>query len=500
VGDRLLRTHPYIDGRTRTTAVKETDDTRLGRVVGPLAAARPGLTGIHALANGRDAFAARMLLARSAEVSLDVQYYIWRDDTTGTLLLEALREAAERGVRVRLLLDDNPTSGLDGTLGALDAHPNIEVRLFNPFVIRSPRILGFLTDFGRLNRRMHNKSFTADNRATIVGGRNIGDEYFDASEEGDLAFSDLDVMAIGAIVGEVSDDFDRYWTSGSSYPADRILPPVRTDELDSLQARAAVVAGSPAANEYMRAVRDSPFVSELLGGRLPLEWARTRMVSDDPAKGLGLASSEALLPRKLLGVIGEPATALDVVSPYVVPTTVGVEAFARLAARGVRVRILANSLESTDVAAVHSGYAKYRKPLLEAGITLYEMRLVSENESGGAGPFGSSASSLHAKTFSVDGEQIFIGSFNFDPRSANLNTELGFVIESTSLARRLTAMFDARLPAIAYQVHLGPSGDVYWPEPSGDGEVTRHDTEPGTTWAQRTAVRILSWLPIERVL
>src|SRR5690606_22151029 len=166
VGVRLLRPLPSLDGRRRTTAVTETNDTRLGRALGPLAAAHPGLTGIHALANGRDAFAARMLLARSAEVSLDVQYYIWRDDTTGTLLFEALHEAAERGVRVRLLLDDNPTSGMDAVLGALDAHPNIEVRLFNPFVIRSPRILGVLTDFGRLNRRMHNKSFTADNRAT----------------------------------------------------------------------------------------------------------------------------------------------------------------------------------------------------------------------------------------------------------------------------------------------------------------------------------------------
>ncbi len=499
---RMLSPLPSLKGRPRTTALADADaaDTRLGRAIDPRAAAHPGLTGIYALPDGRDAFAARMLLARAADRTLDVQYYIWRHDVTGALLFEALREAAERGVRVRLLLDDNPTSGLDDVIAALDAHPNVEVRLFNPFVIRSPRVLGFLTDFRRLNRRMHNKSFTADNRATIVGGRNIGDEYFDAAEAGDLAFSDLDVLAVGAIVPEVSRDFDRYWASGSSHPAGRILPAVPPDRVEDLRGEAAALAGAPAAAAYLRSARASPFAEELLRGRLPLEWAPARLVSDDPAKGLGLARPEALLAQKLREALGDPLTEVDLVSPYFVPTAAGVETFARLAERGVRVRILVNSLESTDVAAVHSGYAKYRRPLLEAGIVLYEMRLVSASEPEVQGPFGSSASSLHAKTFSVDGEQLFIGSFNFDPRSANLNTEMGLVIESTSLAARLTALFDERLPVTAYRVHRAASGDVYWTEQRADGEVVRHGTEPGTTWLQRAAVRILSWLPIEWVL
>jgi putative cardiolipin synthase len=294
---------------------------------------------------------------------------------SGTLLFEALHDAAKRGVRVRLLLDDNNTSGLDRTLAALDAHPNIEVRLFNPFVIRTPRWIGYLTDFSRLNRRMHNKSFTADNQVTLIGGRNIGDEYFDATEG--TVFVDLDVMAVGQVVKDVSNDFDRYWASRSSYPVDRLLAPADPARLAALAARASLIERDPAARAYTNAVRDSPCVHELAEGRLTLEWAATRMVSDDPAKGLGLATPEALLPHKLKAIIGEPATDVELVSAYFVPTAAGVEAFTALAERGVRIRVLTNSLEATDVALVHAGYAKRRKPLLEVGITLYEMQLLS---------------------------------------------------------------------------------------------------------------------------
>lgn len=210
----VLNKLPSLAGRTQSTAIPASGDTRIGRAIGPELAAHPGLTGIHALADARDAFASRMLLADGAEKSLDVQYYIWRHDISGNLLLKALGRAADRGVRVRLLLDDHNTAGLDEVLADLDAHPDIEVRLFNPVGIRRPRLLAYLTDFPRLNRRMHNKSFTADNQASIVGGRNIGDEYFDITP--DVAFVDLDVMAIGPVVRDVSDDFDRYWASESS--------------------------------------------------------------------------------------------------------------------------------------------------------------------------------------------------------------------------------------------------------------------------------------------
>src|ERR1051325_4940138 len=210
---------PSLEGRTTSAVLPDTDETRLGKSIVPLLTAHPGLSGIYSLPNSQDAFAARARLAEVAERTLDLQYYIWEKDMTGTLLFDALRAAADRGVRVRLLLDDNNTSGLDPTLAALDAHPNIEVRLFNPFVIRRARI-GYVTDLFRANRRMHNKSFTADNQVTIIGGRNIGDEYFGAAE-GSL-FVDLDVMAVGPIVREVSNDFDRYWASASSYPLERI--------------------------------------------------------------------------------------------------------------------------------------------------------------------------------------------------------------------------------------------------------------------------------------
>src|SRR5690606_28033429 len=223
---------PSLERRPVSRALTDTADTRLGRAVATQTAERPGLTGVYPLNDGPDAFAVRRLLAPAAERSIDAQYYIWHGDITGTLLFNELRAAADRGVRVRLLQDDNTTAGLDEILAALDAHPNIEVRLFNPFVIRSPRWIGYATDFSRLNRRMHNKSFTVDNQATVIGGRNIGDEYFGAGENG--LFVDLDVLAIGEVVSDVSDDFDRYWASASSYPADRILPRLPRSRLDAV--------------------------------------------------------------------------------------------------------------------------------------------------------------------------------------------------------------------------------------------------------------------------
>jgi cardiolipin synthase C len=492
-------TLPSLDNRSTSAAFIETATTRLGKAITPLVEAHPGTSGIYPLLDSRDAFAARVLLARAADRSLDVQYYIWHEDMSGTLLFEALHEAAERGVRVRLLLDDNNTSGLDPTLGALDSHRNIEVRLFNPFVIRAPRAIGYLTDFFRLNRRMHNKSFTADNQATIIGGRNVGDEYFDATDG--TVFVDLDLIAVGPVVTDVSENFDRYWASDSSYPVDRLLPPADTARIKRLAAAASHVGRDPVAAAYMKALRDSPFMRDLLERRLALEWAPTRMVSDDPAKGLGLASSESLVPQKLKAIIGQPADVVELVSAYFVPGSEGVESFVSMAERGVKIRVLTNSLDATDVAAVHAGYAKRRKPLLEAGIKLYELRrswraaVVDRGEPS----FGSSGSSLHAKTFAVDGSHAFIGSFNFDPRSAKLNTEMGFVIDSPALAQGIQSAFDVRIPVRSYEVRLSNNGELYWIERQEGNEI-RHDTEPGTSTWQRTGVWLLSLLPIEWLL
>jgi len=490
-----------LEGRSVSRVLEDTGTTRLGKAISPRVEAHPGLSGIHPLDDPHDAFAARVLLARAAERSLDVQYYIWHKDLSGTLLLKALRDAADRGVRVRLLLDDNNTSGLDAALAALDAHPNIEVRLFNPFkLFRGPRALGYLTDFSRLNRRMHNKSFTADNQATIIGGRNVGDEYF-GTTSASVLFVDLDVLAVGPAVRAVSDDFDRYWACESAYPADRVLAPVDASQAAELTAAVARIERDPAAVAYMNALRDSPFVRELIEGRLPREWAATRLVSDDPAKGLGRAAPEASLPAKLREIIGEPASNVELVSAYFVPTPAGAASLAGLARRGVKIRVLTNSLEATDVPPVHAGYAKRRKALLEAGIVLYELRRLmpraARNKS--AGPLGSSSASLHAKTFAVDRARGFVGSFNFDPRSAQLNTEMGFVIDSPALARRIETDFEQRIPENAYEVRLSESGALYWIE-RRDGQLLRHDSEPGASLWRRAGVRLLSLLPIEWLL
>jgi putative cardiolipin synthase len=481
---------PSLDNRPASQALVDTEATALGRAIAPAAGEHPGRSGVYPLAGSRDAFAARVLLARAAERSLDVQYYIWKDDLSGRMLLEELYQAAGRGVRVRLLLDDNGIAGLDPALAALDAHPDIEVRLFNPFPNRTVRWLGYLTDFSRLNRRMHNKSFTADNQATIVGGRNVGDEYFDAAEG--LVFIDLDVLAVGPVAKEVSADFDRYWASDSSYPAARLLAPAAPGF--------AIGADGAKAREYTEAVKRSPFVRELLAGRLPFEWAPTRLVSDDPAKGLRDVPRDALITRKLTNLLGDPLREVDLVSAYFVPAEAGTQLFTEWAKRGVDVRVLTNAFEATDVAVVHAGYVKRREALLQAGVRLYELRALDASpEQRLAGSSGSSAASLHAKTFSVDRTHVFIGSFNFDPRSAHLNTEMGIVIRSPALAQRIADVFDRAIPGRAYEPRLDASGGLFWIE-QRDGAEVRHDIEPGTAWWQRLAVGFLSLLPIDWLL
>jgi cardiolipin synthase C len=467
--------------------------------------AHAGLSGIVALPDGHDAFAARALLADAAEHTLDARYYIWHNDMSGSMLFSALRRAADRGVQVRLLLDDNNTAGLDPVLAALDAHPNIEVRLFNPFRVRRWRLLGYLTDFRRLNRRMHNKSFTADGQATIIGGRNVGDEYFDAGQGGAPWFVDLDVLAIGPVVSAVSRDFDRYWTSASATPVARVLPGTTPVSLAAVAADAGRVERDPAAAAYVAALARSPFVGDLLAHRLKFEWSPTQMVSDDPAKGLGRAPEESLLWHRLKTSIGRPMRELRLVSPYFVPGSAGVDALAAIARQGVKVEVLTNALEATDVAVVHSGYAKRRKSLLRAGVSLLELKRGSPGSAAkhlkwtGRSGSGSSASSLHAKTFCVDRSRVFVGSFNFDPRSARLNTEMGFVIDSPGLGDAITKWFAEEVPTRAYRVSLGDTGRLRWIDRHDGVEVVQEE-EPGTGVWRRFTVTVLSMLPIEWLL
>ena len=479
-------------------------DTRLARAVRPLLAERAmsAESGFVALREGREAFAARYVLIEAAERTLDVQYYIWHDDMAGGLLLDALLRAAARGVRVRLLLDDNNTKGLDALLAAVDSHDGVEVRLFNPFRHRRWRVIDYVTDFARLNRRMHNKSLTADGRVTVVGGRNVGDEYFDVGH--DVMFVDLDVLAIGPVVDDVSRDFERYWTSEAARPASETLPPIDASTVREQCEAVARWRDDPDAHSYTSAVATIPLVRELLGGTLPVQWAVATMISDDPMKVLGSVNEQELVFTRLKAFIGMPTTALRLISPYFVPGRNGVEYLAQLAARGVHIQILTNSLEATDVAAVHAGYAKRRRPLLRAGIGLFELRRDEAAPSpaklrSGVGSMGSSGSSLHAKTLAVDDARVFVGSFNLDPRSARLNTELGFLIDSPVLAREIATAFAERIPRRAYRLGLADGSRVEW-EDRRDGDTRIFTSEPGARLWQRTIVSLLSLLPIEWLL
>lgn len=493
---------PPQEGRSESFALTHTSATPLATAIAPLAAAHPGKTGIHPLPNPNDAFAARMLLAAAARRSLDAQYYIWHADETGLMLLEALREAARRGVRVRLLVDDQNTKDTQDVFLALGGEPNLEIRLYNPFAQRKMRAAGYLTDFERLNRRMHNKSFTADNQAAVVGGRNIGNEYFAAGHE--VPFIDLDVLALGAAVPQVSAEFDLYWNSASAYPSVPLLGAPPADAAAALDARFAAARASPEAQAYIEAVRTAPLVRDLLDRSLALEWTNARLVRDDPAKTLDReARTDVLLLTQLLAGAEGPKSSFDLVSPYFVPGERGTAALTALAQRGVRVRVLTNSLTGTDVAVVHSGYAKRRCALARAGVKLYELKPspgVAAKRKHDDDDKGGSKASLHAKTFAADGERIFVGSFNFDPRSALLNTEMGLVVSSPALARQLRRVFDEAVPANAYEVRPR-EGDacVEWIERTASGEV-RHETEPGASWGRRAWLSFLMALPLDWML
>jgi len=364
------------------------------------------------------------------------------------------------------------------------------VRLFNAFTVRRWRALGYLSDFSRLNRRMHNKSFTADRQVTIVGGRNIGDEYFETGNN--ALFIDLDIMAIGPVVGDVADDFERYWTSGSAQPATQVVRKPRAAAIAALSSVAHQLAGSPEASAYTEAITRHAFVRDLLAGQLRFEWAAVSLLSDSPNKGLGKAPDHTALWPRLQAILGDPTIEMELVSPYLVPARAGVEAFGAFVKKGVKVTLLTNSLEATDVVAVHAGYAKRRKPLLAAGVALFELkRMASIPKVRDRGLTGGSGSSLHAKVFTVDRRRVFIGSFNFDPRSQHLNTEMGFVIESPTLAGDISDRLKRLLASRAYRVQIGETGALEWVE-QADSSTIVHPSEPGAGAWRRAAVTAAS--------
>lgn len=492
---RLAFALPSTEGRAAVAAIPFDPQSALGPAAVEAMTAHPGLTGVVALADGRNALKSRLDLIATAESSIDAQYYIWHEDDSGLLLLDALRAAALRGVRVRLLLDDNGIdSGMDPLLGALDALPGFEVRIFNPSTIRRPKWAGYLIHPLRMNRRMHNKALIVDGAAAIVGGRNIGDEYFSMGDGGQ--YLDLDVLGVGQVVPDTAAVFDAYWNARAAIgiAALRSAPDPAALDLEVAHART---------SDRARALQAAPPTpsAALPRGAQPMEWARVEVLADPPEKALGEAEDDAFLVHRLREVLLDTGRSLDVVSAYFVPGPQGSRTFARLEAEGKRVRVLTNSLLATDVPLVHAGYAKHRRDLLEAGVALFEVLPIEGVPSGRAelGPLGLSGTSLHAKTFVVDERRVFVGSFNFDPRSVALNCEMGFLIDSPALGRLAGGTFAAALARNSLRPALGGDG-IVWRQTRADGSVVVHEDEPGSTWRMRALITVLGWLPIEWLL
>jgi len=496
---------PPQAGRTETHALDHTETTRLGAVFVPAEQQHPGSNAFHLLPDPVDALVARILLSEAADRSLDLQYYIWHNDTTGRELAASLLRAADRGVRVRVLLDDLGTNADDQLLLALNSQPNMEIRLFNPVANRSLKKLGAVFEFFRVNRRMHNKVMIADNQGAIVGGRNIGDEYFGASS--DFTFGDLDVLVHGPIVRKVSDAFDEYWNSDAAYPIDRLMghraePTALAAYREKLDAAVASQQDSP----YFVQARQR-LLQVIQARDLDFSWGKATLLYDDPStitRAPGDSQGHLMTEWRALRI--QPTQELLIVSPYFVPRKGGVAWLSGLTARGVRVTVLTNSLAATDVAAVHAGYERYRKALLAAGVRLYERKPVTTNESteDKKSTFGSSRASLHAKTYVFDRKSIFIGSMNLDPRSMELNTEIGVYCESDVAASQVVDAVEARLDREAWRLEqrVDAAGNrrIVWIDTAADGTVTELDREPGLSAGRRISIWFLGLLPIESQL
>jgi len=482
--------------RTPSAAFADHESTKIGRQAAELAAAHPGESGFAIIRYGQPALTARIAMADLAEHALDVQYYIWEADPTGRILADRIVRAAERGVRVRVLLDDMNLTGRDAIIAALDAHPNIEIRLFNPFANRRHRALDFLTDLTRVNHRMHNKLMVMDNALALVGGRNVGAHYFEAHTESN--FRDLDIVSIGPVVRQISQVFDRFWNGDWSVPMVALVE--RPFDAKDHEEAVAAIRQQIAQDRY-------PFPLNVDAGQLLGEltkvlgnviWARGGIVWDDPASiyesdGTGVMN-EALHQR-----FSRLTEELLIESAYFVARPRGIEAARDLRRRGVKVRVLTNSLAANDVLAAHGGYSKCRKALLDAGVDLYELRP-------DPGPIektaarGKSKAALHTKAIVFDRKDVFIGSYNLDPRSAGLNTEAGLYVESPELARQVIEYMDAGVsPHNAYRVVLDEDGRLRWIVEL-DGARVDYDKDPDSTWWQRFVAGVVRILPVEEHL
>jgi cardiolipin synthase C len=480
------------------SGVREARATRLGQFFGPAADQHPGLSGFSLLDHGREAFIVRLALCDLAERSLDMQYYVWDGDTTGRIVLDRVMKAADRGVTVRLLIDDPYYRANDPVIAALDAHANVEIRLFNPFTNRRWSRLDFIHDFRRVNRRMHNKLMVTDNAAAIVGGRNIGDIYYGVNTIAN--YRDLDVLAVGPVVHDLSRVFDRYWNSRSTVPIAAIVKrPYGAADLAAILRR---LRDEIAAADYPYPI-DQDLDNLAARGdefRNGLVWAHGQIIADDPeavARGEDSDQVATFIRERVARLSKE----LLIESPYFVLPAQAQATVKALHERKVRVRVLTNSLASNDMLAAHSGYAKTRRPLLENGMELYELRPDTDEFRSGWSPLsGRSPAALHTKAMAFDCEAVLIGSFNLDPRSAVINTEASLYIESHELAERLTAyMATGVVPANSYRVFIDRNNSVIW-ETVIDGHTVRYRDEPGTGFRRRLVANLLKLLPIDSQL
>lgn len=460
------------------------DDTPLDQAIVPFESSYPDQSAFRLVVEGTEAFVVRVQTARMAKRSLDVQSYIWHADLTGMYFANELLLAADRGVKVRVLLDDVDARKNNDAIAALSAHPNIQVRTFNPFATRSGTfrmVAEGLRSFSRINRRMHNKTWIADNRVALAGGRNIGDEYFSASDE--VNFVDLDFAMIGPVVRQASASFDEYWNSPAAYPMEVLDPDqVDSDALNRLRPKLAARAAEAEQSAYAKALQTNDAIKRMIDGDWPMEWsAKYRFVADDPNKVTMKERDDkrAQVSAALVPVAEAAQSRMSIISPYFVPGDRALAVLTHAARTDRSVRVLTNSLVANDVAAVHGGYSRAREPLLEAGVQLWELKPLTESQVSSSF-FGSSGASLHTKALAVDGRTLFVGSYNLDPRSAWLNCEQGVLVENPTLALQLEQIFQKQTDgAHAWRVSQ-EQGKLSWSD--GDERLSK---EPDASLVRR---------------
>ncbi|MDW3221719.1 MAG: phospholipase D family protein [Paracoccaceae bacterium] len=489
---------PKDYARTPSKAITKTESTFLAQKARDLGDPRDGRSGFYLLSDGPEALGARIGLSRRAERSIDAQYYLVHDDVAGHLFASELLKAADRGVRVRLLIDDMDTSGYDAMTASLNDHPNVQIRLFNPFWRERGKALNAVLDFNRINHRMHNKSMTFDNAVTIVGGRNIGAEYFAANERSN--YDDLDVLGVGPVATDVSNDFDAYWNSPYAVPAEVVVRS-RDTELTPDYARVVLadLAEKASKTEYGAAL-DHEFNQSLRRSTLKLNWAAYRLMSDPPEKISGDTQGLPIIRDMMRPYMQGAEKSIYVASAYFVPRTQGETALADLEARGVDVTILTNSVDSNDVLPVYGHYARSRRPLLASGVELWELRSDRTRSDRERLKLGLSQSGLHTKAFIIDRRYVFVGSVNWDPRSININTEMGVLIEAPALAQRVVDAFEKNLPLAAYELSLDEKGTINWLGTEENGQRVLYLSEPVSSAWRMFMARLFGVLPIGKQL